>query len=191
MTRTLLIAACLAVATVATAAPTPLIPQGGPDNFTVDFGNTLTKPGKFVDQYDIVFSGPAMVNAHLVAIFQPGQEAMHQIVFHDVGLDDSDLTLSTQSAFDPVPVVMNFAHIDAVPIAGGFRLKVSGCAGSCINNGARGDDVAAIYTGTVNLQRAAVPTPTPTNAVPEPASMALVLAALAALAGAGLARRRR
>jgi len=206
MTRTLLAAALLAVAsTTAIAEPVILKPTGGPDNFSVVFGRTHTTTGAFDDEYFIPFDGQALVNGQLIAIFQPGQGAMNRIRFKDVELDGVDLDFSSVKVDVPgaPPTVMELAqHIAAIRIDGGFLLTVSGCAGAnCGNgndnrndgsNGSNGNNdkvgktslaeiVTASYSGTINLVAA------PRQDIPEPASWALVLAALA---GAGLAGRR-
>jgi len=138
MTRTLLAAALLAVAsTTAIAEPVILKPTGGPDNFSVVLGRTHTTTGAFYDEYFILFDGQALVNGQLIAIFQPEQAAMNRIRFKDVELDGVDLAFSSVEVNLPgePPQSWNW-HSMSLPFdRRRLLLTVSGCAGANCGNG--------------------------------------------------------
>ena len=167
MKITLLTAALLAAANLASAAPTPVALFGGPDNHTATIGKTHFTSGPFIDEYFIDAQGLALVNGQLSAIFQPAQMAMNQIMFHDVEADGTDFLLGSDSAQG---TTIRFALFEPTVIDGGFLLRVEGCAGACGSQSLPRAAIAASYSGTLNLRRVVAPA----QNVPEPASLALL-----------------
>ena len=128
--------------------------------------------GVFTDQFTFKFIGGSLIDVSLITSAAQDELAVQQIVFTSADVNGVAVTVKAGKILGDT--VLRSASLFQASANNDLVLTVHGYAGL---NGSVGKDIAASYSGTVNV-----------TAVPEPETYALMLGGLAAI---GFVARRR
>ena len=128
--------------------------------------------GVFTDKFTFKFTGGSLVDVSLVTSAAQDELTMQQIVFTSADVNGIAITIKDGKILGDT--VLRSASLFQASANNDLVLTINGYAGL---NGSAGRDIAASYSGTVNV-----------TAVPEPETYALMLGGLAAI---GFVARRR
>ena len=196
--QTGLIAACLVVATSATAAtaasstltPTQLVFNTDSSGSLAEFGRSFITTGNFEDSYSFIISSLSSVYSSVTS--KAAFAAPPKVALTSKNILTSNLDITGFSLFDvtrnytfagtqPKPSSLSeYWFIEKDLSAGNYRLDITGITRIASNNH------SASYSGSVSLENIA-----PASAIPEPATYAMLLAGMAVVGFASIREKRK